>query len=184
MRWQRGIHARGEFDAFAAANADSLVRTAFLMTGDRTEAEDLVQECFLRLARRWPRVRGMEHRGAYAQRVLFNLILDGRRTRARRNDELRTVPESAQVEQSHSSELEKRLDLIKALLALPDRQRAVLTLRYFGDLSESEIASILECAPGTIKSAAARGLARLSDVMGSATDHSGRTEDTTQGAQR
>lgn len=181
---RRRARTGSEFDAFAASQADSLVRAAFLMTGDRAEAEELAQECLLRLARRWPRVRGMQHRGAYAQRVLFNLILDGRRKRVRRNEELRNVEHTAQTVASGSSAPEERLDLIEALLSLPERQRAVLTLRYFADLSEEEIAGTLECAAGTVKSAAARGLARLSEVMGSAYGHGGETQDTTQGAQR
>ena len=74
--------ARTEFERFTALHADALLRNAYLMAGDRGEAEDLVQECLLRLARKWPRVRSMEHPGAYARRVLFNLILDGGRQRA------------------------------------------------------------------------------------------------------
>jgi DNA-directed RNA polymerase specialized sigma24 family protein len=61
------------------------------MSGDRGEAEDLVQECLLRLARRWPRVRSMEHPGAYARRVLFNLALDGGGKRTRRHRELQAA---------------------------------------------------------------------------------------------
>ena len=68
---------RVEFERFAADNVDGLLRSAYLMADDRGEAEDLVQECLLRLARRWPRVRSMEHPGAYARRVLFSLVLDG-----------------------------------------------------------------------------------------------------------
>jgi DNA-directed RNA polymerase specialized sigma24 family protein len=75
--------AHGEFERFAAAHADGLIRTAYLMVGDRGDAEDIVQECMLRLARKWPRVRKMEHRGAYARRVMVGLVLDGRHQRAK-----------------------------------------------------------------------------------------------------
>lgn len=159
--------ARTEFEAFAARHVDGLVRTAFLMVGDQGDAEDLVQECLLRVARRWPRVRSMDHSGAYARRVLFNLILDGRRTRARRHEELMDGRSSDQPPQQDAlPEPEERLDLLRALGALPPRQRAILVLRYFADLPESEIANTLECAPGTVKSNAARGLERLREAIG------------------
>src|ERR1700684_4559785 len=86
--------ARAEFERFAAAHADGLLRSAHLMVGDRGEAEDIVQECLLRLARKWPRVRSMEHPGAYGRQVLFSLVLDGGRQRSRRSIELAaTAPE-------------------------------------------------------------------------------------------
>lgn len=82
---------RAEFERFAAIHADGLLRSAYLMSGDRGEAEDLVQEYLLRLASRWPRVRSMEHPGAYARRVLFNLALDGGRKRTRRGESCRQL---------------------------------------------------------------------------------------------
>jgi len=155
--------ARTEFERFAAVHADALLRSAYLMAGDRGEAEDLVQECLLQLARKWPRVRSMEHPGAYARRVLFNLILDGGRRRARRRTELAGV----QRTDGHggpdqmAAALEARVDLVRALAGLPARQRAVLVLRYFADLPEAEVALILDCSLGTVKSSASRGLERL-----------------------
>jgi RNA polymerase sigma-70 factor (sigma-E family) len=155
--------ARSEFERFAAIHADALLRNAYLMAGDRGEAEDLVQECLLRLARKWPRVRSMEHPGAYARRVLFNLILDGGRHRARRRTELvavETTDGDGGADET-TAELEARLELVQALGGLPSRQRAVLVLRYFADLPEAEVASILDCSLGTVKSSASRGLERL-----------------------
>jgi RNA polymerase sigma-70 factor (sigma-E family) len=177
--------AQTEFEAFAARHVDGLVRTAFLMVGDQGDAEDLVQECLLRVARRWPRVRSMEHPAAYARRVLFNLILDGRRMRARRQEELRDDGPADQLPQEEGlPEPEERLDLLQALAVLPSRQRAVMVLRYFADLPESEIANTLGCAPGTVKSSAARGLGRLRAAIGTQADGDSRSHKSIQGAQR
>jgi RNA polymerase sigma-70 factor (sigma-E family) len=162
--------ARAEFEAFAANHVDGLLRSAYLMAGDRGEAEDLVQECMLRIARKWPRVRSMQHPGAYARRVLFSLILDGGRTRRRRRTELREAlacSDGVAGEDLLAVRAEQRLDLVQALSGLPARQRAVLVLRYFADLPESEVAEIIGCAPGTVKSSAARGLTRLREVLDS-----------------
>ena len=154
--------ARSEFERFAAVHADALLRNAYLMAGDRGEAEDLVQECLLRLARKWPRVRSMEHPGAYARRVLFNLILDGGRQRARRRTELVAVEVTdGRGASDETAALEAHLELVEALGGLPARQRAVLVLRYFADLPEAEVASILDCSLGTVKSSTSRGLERL-----------------------
>jgi RNA polymerase sigma-70 factor (sigma-E family) len=155
--------ARAEFERFAAANADGLTRTAYLMVGDRGDAEDIVQECLLRLARKWPRVRKMEHPGAYARRVMVSLVLDGRHKRARRTLELATTaPELAgRNSDQPAASLDARADLIWALRGLSPRHRAVLVLRYFSDLPEAEVAAILGCSVGTVKSSASRALTQL-----------------------
>ncbi len=159
----RRARARTEFERFAAVHADALLRSAYLMAGDRGEAEDLVQECLLRLARKWPRVRSMEHPGAYARRVLFNLMLDGGRQRARRRAELMTFQTADGLggEDEAVASLEDHVELLRALGGLPPRQRAVLVLRYFVDLPVDEVATILDCPPGTVKSSASRGLQQL-----------------------
>jgi RNA polymerase sigma-70 factor (sigma-E family) len=159
----KSSRAHAEFERFAAANADELIRTAYLMAGDRGDAEDIVQECMLRLARKWPRVRKMEHPGAYARRVMVNLVLDGRHQRARRTLELATTapePPAGLSDQSAAS-LDARADLIWALRGLSPRHRAVVVMRYFSDLPEAEVAAILGCSVGTVKSSASRALTRL-----------------------
>ncbi len=158
---------RIEFERFAAAHVDGLLRSAYLMAGDRGEAEDLVQECLLRLARKWPRVRSMDHPGAYARRVLFSLVLDGGPRRSRRQVELQDAdsPLGRGDVGPPAAALEARADLVQALAGLPVRQRAVLVLRYFGDLPEAEIAVILGCSPGTVKSSASRALQRLRQTL-------------------
>lgn len=162
---------RGEFERFVASHADDLLRTGYLIVWDLAEAEDLVQECLLRVARRWPRVRSMDHPGAYARRILVNLALDGAKRRARRRRELEPLdglPSEARVDEAAAHELRTlaaKAELLDVLGTLPPRQRAVLVLRYFEDLSEVQVAEILGCSRGTVKSTTSRGLARLRDVL-------------------
>ena len=154
-----------EFDRFVSASTPALLRAAFLVVQDQHEAEDIVQETFMRLAKRWPRVRRMNHPAAYARRVMLNLALDGSPKRRRRREELaEQLPELPGAE-----DVETRLDtyddIVRALAALAPRQRAVLVLRYFLDLSEAETADALQCSLGTVKSTASRGLVRLQEAL-------------------
>jgi RNA polymerase sigma-70 factor (sigma-E family) len=168
---QRGSNrdgrARQEFDRFVAESAESLLRSAYLVVWDHGDAEDLVQECLFRVARRWPRVRTMEHPRAYARKVLINLALDESRQRSRHQSELHG-PESDSLE-AHPDEtagrvlgeVEASADLVRALAALSPRQRAAVVLRYFDDLSEAQAAEAMGCSVGTVKSTTARALERL-----------------------
>jgi RNA polymerase sigma-70 factor (sigma-E family) len=154
-----------DFDEFVAAHVDDLLRTAYLIVWDETEAEDLVQECLMRVARRWPRVRRMEQPRAYARRILVNHALDGARGRARRRSELEPGVATSATAVDPLAVLDTRAELIDALGRLPARQRAVLVLRYFNDLTEAQVAEVLGCSPGTVKSSSSRGLARLREVL-------------------
>jgi RNA polymerase sigma-70 factor (sigma-E family) len=155
-----------DFDEFVAGNVEQLLKTAYLIAWDTGDAEDLVQECLFKVARRWPRVRRMTQPRAYARRVLVNLALDGARGRARRRGEL-DGPSALAVGPAPDPlvGLETRAELIDALAHLTPRQRAVLVLRYFNDLTEAQTAEVLGCSPGTVKSNASRGLARLREVL-------------------
>jgi RNA polymerase sigma-70 factor (sigma-E family) len=165
----RDDRRRAEFEQFVADSTDALLRTAYLVVGDLAESEDLVQECFVTVAKRWPRVRSMEYPRAYARRVLLNLALDGSARRSRRRLELAqadTIHE--QFDERSSGELtavDTRSELAAALGRLPPRQRAVLVLRYFEDLSEADTAAALQCSVGTVKSTASRALARLQSSL-------------------
>jgi RNA polymerase sigma-70 factor (sigma-E family) len=167
----RAQRSRNEFERFVAESTDTLLRTAYLVVWDLSEAEDLVQECLLSVARRWPRVRSMEYPLAYARRVLVNLALDGSRRRSRRRQELEHADLSALEARADErprrelSGVDARSELIQALGTLPPRQRAVLVLRYFEDLSEAQVAALLGCSLGTVKSTASRGLTRLEAVL-------------------
>jgi RNA polymerase sigma-70 factor (sigma-E family) len=154
-----------DFDEFVAAHVDDLLRTAYLIVWDETEAEDLVQECLLKIARRWARIRGMQQPQAYARRILVNLAFDGARGRTRRRGELELGIDAGVSIVDPLPALDTRAELIDALGRLPARQRAVLVLRYFNDLTEAQVAEVLGCSPGTVKSSASRGLARLREVL-------------------
>jgi RNA polymerase sigma-70 factor (sigma-E family) len=155
-----------DFDEFVAAHVNDLLRTAYLIAWDEVEAEDLVQECLFRVARRWPRVRSMDQPRAYARRILINLATDGARGRARRRVELQP-PCASGAERSVDplAALDTHAELVEALGRLPPRQRAVLVLRYFHDLTEAQAAEVLGCSPGTSRAtppADSRGCARCS----------------------
>jgi RNA polymerase sigma-70 factor (sigma-E family) len=155
-----------DFDEFVAGNVEQLLKTAYLIAWDTGDAEDLVQECLFKVARRWPRVRRMAQPRAYARRVVVNLALDGARGSARRRGELdRASAVAVGLAPDLLVELETRAELVDALAHLSPRQRAVLVLRYFNDLTEAQTAEVLGCSPGTVKSSASRGLARLREVL-------------------
>jgi RNA polymerase sigma-70 factor (sigma-E family) len=155
-----------DFDEFVAGNLEQLLKTAYLIAWDAGEAEDLVQECLFKVARRWPRVRGMAQPRAYARRILVNLALDDSRGRARRRSELDGAPTVVDgPARDLLVGLETRAELLDALARLTPRQRAVLVLRYFNDLTEAQTAEVLGCSPGTVKSNASRGLARLREAL-------------------
>jgi RNA polymerase sigma-70 factor (sigma-E family) len=167
MEWLRTSTSRQEFERFVTDRTAQLLRTACLITGNLTEAEDLVQETLLRVARHWPKVRGMEHPAAYARKILVNVALDGAVQRGRRKGEL-AAADSAGVyglvdtlAQRDLQKVDTRQELLGALGTLPSRQRAVVVLRYWEDLPEAEVAEVLGCSTGTVKSTASRGLARL-----------------------
>jgi len=163
--------ARQGFDRFVADTTDGLLRSAYLITWDLTDAEDLVQDCLFKVARRWPRVRNMEHPAAYARTVLVHLALDDGKRRSRRRAELQ--PDTAGVLEGRDDEaavhvlgrVEVKADLLLALGALPPRQRAALVLRYFDDMSEVEVAAVMGCSVGTVKSTTSRALDRLRGVV-------------------
>jgi RNA polymerase sigma-70 factor (sigma-E family) len=167
----RHPRSRQEFEHFVADHVDGLLRAAYLITWDFAEAEDLVQECLFRVARRWPRVRAMEHSNAYARKVLVNLALDEGRRRTRQRSEL--ALSGARAVEQHEDEaavrvlgwVETNTDLTTALGRLAPRQRATLVLRYFDDLSEAQVAEVMGCSVGTVKSTTSRAVQRLREEV-------------------
>ena len=155
---------RASFDAFVNANLDGLLRTGFLMTSDEKEAEDLVQECLLRVAHHWARRGSVRHPVAYARRVLINLAIDDAEHRARRRAELHDA-DVAGADSAELAQVDTRGELAAALGALAPRQRAVVVMRYFLDLSEAETARALDCSVGTVKSTASKALVRLRESL-------------------
>jgi DNA-directed RNA polymerase specialized sigma24 family protein len=99
MERVRDTASKRQFEGFAAGAADALFRTGYLMTGDPRDAEDLVQETLLRVARRWDQVRSMDHPAAYARRVLINLALRDAERRTRHKAELAPPPAGIEADQ-------------------------------------------------------------------------------------
>ena len=144
------------FTAFVEQATPSLLRTAWLLTGDHHAAHDLVQAALVRTYVAWPRVRP-ETALAYARRVLVNERTDRwRRTGAELA--VASPPESAATP---GSATEDRDIVVRLLATLPEQQRKVVVLRYYADLSEQATADVLNISVGSVKSAASRGLATL-----------------------
>ena len=162
----REVHG-GElaFEDFVTATASRLLRTAVFLVYDRHLAEDLLQLAYERVARRWRRIAAGNPE-AYARKVLVNLAIDENRRRARRRDlpagapaDLEHLAPSSPAASGLPGVADGRLD--EALRALPAKQRAVLVLRYWCDLTEPEIAQTLGISRGTVKSHTARAMAAL-----------------------
>jgi RNA polymerase sigma-70 factor (sigma-E family) len=141
-----------EFTEFYAATSSALRRTAYVVVRDWHVAEDLTQQAFAKLYVAWPRVRE-ETRLAYARRAVVNECLSHLR-RHRPETPTDSLPE-------HPLEPSSPPDLSRALAALPERQRAIVALRYFDDLSVSEVGQLLGISDGTVKSQTFRALATL-----------------------
>jgi RNA polymerase sigma-70 factor (sigma-E family) len=150
-----------EYVAFVEANWDRYLRLARLLTGDRHRAEELLQESLVRLYVRWRHKTLVGDRHAYLRRILINGNVSWWR-RARREQPVETPPDRADPTALHHDHDE---ELHRALLRLPHRQRAVVVLRYYEDLTERETAATLGCTVGTVKSQNARALARLRELL-------------------
>jgi len=155
---------RGEFEAFARRAAPSLLRSAFLLCGDRGHAEDLLQLTFWRTAQRW--VMAREAPNAYAYRVLVNLSRDRRRGQRRRVSEWLGPDDRADIDLDQTERLAQRDVMSRAVRRLPDRQREVIVLRFYLDLSIAQTAAALGSSEGTVKSHTARALTRMRELLG------------------
>jgi RNA polymerase sigma-70 factor (sigma-E family) len=148
------VSERDDFDAFVAARRGRLLRTAYLLTGDHHDAEDLVQTALVKAVPHWKRITGDPE--PYVRRILVHENVSRWRRRRWREVYVDALPEVG----SHDDPT-GRIALRAALQRLAPRQRAVIVLRYYEDLTERQTADALGVAVGTVKSQAREALARL-----------------------
>lgn len=156
--------ARQEFDDFAAVAATRLYRTAYLMVGSHHSAEDLVQDVLARVYVAWPRVEGDPH--GYAYRALGNAVANQRRWASRHPESPLPADDRRAAPSDVSDAVVTHEYILDALRTLPPRQRVIVVLRYYADLTEAETAASLNISIGTVKSQHARALASLRDHLG------------------
>jgi RNA polymerase sigma-70 factor (sigma-E family) len=155
------------FEDFVRARSDYLFQLALLLTGrNQADAQDLLQ---LALERAWRRRRAIARAGSpepYVRKVLVNASIDRWRRLRRQDEHALETAGPGPLTDDPASEITRRDLLIRSLAVLPPRQRAVLVLRYWEDMPEAEVAEVLGCSVGTVKSQASRGLARLRELAG------------------
>lgn len=165
MDVELAVGSSSTFDDLYREHAPGALRLALLMTGDRPLAEDLVHDAFVRVAGRLRTIRDPEAFGAYLQRTVANLAKSHFRHQqvVRRHAER----EGRRPADPHPElpDVDTRDALWAALDGLSPRQRAAVVLRFYRDLSEREIAEVLGCRPGTVKSLLSRGLAILREAI-------------------
>lgn len=151
-----------ELERFLAERADRLLRTAVLLAGSRDAGQDLLQAALERLLRRWRGFDGDPE--GYLRRTLYNLAADGFRRQGRLQRKLLLLRAGTPPLPDPIAAVDLRDALVRMLLQLPPRQRAVLVLRYWEQLTEAETAALLGWPEGTVKSAASRGLRHLREL--------------------
>ncbi len=149
------------FDEFAAARLPAVLRFAGVLTGDRGLAEDVVQEVLIRAHKRWPQIGELDRPELYVRKMVVNEYLSWRRRSWRLIPGGTAQDVDNRLAPDHALGHAERDALLAELGKLPRRQRAVLVLRFYEGLPDSEIAALLGCAPGTVRGYASRALAAL-----------------------
>ncbi len=155
------------FAGFVRDNTPALMRTAYLLTGNAQQAEELVQDTLVRLYPKWDLVEGADVPLAYVRRSLTNGYINQKRRASRREVSYEDVPERVDPFDP-VDQLADRDQIWTGLRFLSERQRAALVLRFFEDLSDEESAAALGCRVGTVRSLISRGLAALREQLTSA----------------
>ncbi len=152
-----------EFTEFVDSRYGSMLRTALLLTGNRHTAEDLLQEALLRTYSTWARLEVLAAAESYTRTTMVRLLLRDRRRKWSGELPTQELPEPRHDGQRSglADQVATVVTVRRALRELPTDQRVVLVLRYYEDLTEAEVARLLGCRPGTVKSRASRGMARL-----------------------
>src|SRR4051812_49127380 len=155
------------YDEYVAARWTALYRTAYLLTGNHADAEDLAQTALVKAYLSWSKVAAAASPDAYVRRILTNAFLSSRRPlRVARE---RLVERAPDIEIASPAD-DDRLVLWPHVVALPPKQRAVIVLRYYEDLSEQQIADTLGCSAGTVKSTASDALKSLRSRIAASTE--------------
>lgn len=158
------VRAETGFAAFVREHTPALLRTAYLLTGNRNAAEELVQDTLVRLYPKWERVEHADAPLAYVRRSLANAFVNQQRRAARREFAYADVPERID-DRDEFRQVVDRDEIWNRLAILPDRQRAALVLRFFEGMSDDDAAAALGCRVGTVRSLISRGLAALRTSM-------------------
>jgi RNA polymerase sigma-70 factor (sigma-E family) len=148
-----GVQRRPDFDCWFLEFYPEALRLATRILGNATGGEDLAAEAFSRALSRWEQVQRLEYRDAWLLRVVTNLAID----QLRRNPPATSPP----YRPDQTEQTDERLAVLAALRKLPRQQRQAVVLRYFGEFSVAEVASVLEVSAGTVKTHLRRGLAGL-----------------------
>ncbi|GAA3292147.1 SigE family RNA polymerase sigma factor [Dactylosporangium vinaceum] len=164
-----------QFREYFTARHDAVRRTAYVLCGDWHWADDLTQNAFIRLAAGWRRVRDREALDGFVRTCLVRAYLSDVKRVWRRRERSVAEPPDVAGPGSATDRADGRMTFEAALRTLPPRQRVVLLCRYYQDLDVAETAATLGCSQGTVKSQAARGLAKLRDLLGERDDDDSRT---------
>ncbi len=157
--------AREDFRSYVAARSPALLRTAYLLTGNRADAEDLLQTALAKTYLAWDRIREREAVDGYVRRVMVNTQTSWWRRRKVDEHPTDELPERSGGRDA-TADVDLHDALWTALSTLPKRQRAMVVLRYYEDLSEAETAHVMGVSVGTVKSTTSRALAKLRDTSG------------------
>jgi len=153
--------------AYVNGRLTAMRRVAHMLCGDPDQADDLVQETITKLYARWPRISQADNVDAYVHTMIVRAFLDEKRRGWWRVGLFASTPDRTSAPQQP---VEDRTMLRAALTRVPVRQRAVLVLRFMCDLPIAEVAEILGCSPGTVKSQTSHGLSRLRQILGDPED--------------
>jgi RNA polymerase sigma-70 factor (sigma-E family) len=156
---------RQQVTALYQAHALGLVRLAVLMVGDQPTAEDVVQDAFLGLYRRWSALKDPERALSYARSSVLNGCRMAHRARSSREKVTLAAPDDIESAEATALLGEEHREVIAALRRLPARQREAVLLRYYLDMTEDQAAQAMQVSRGTVKSATSRGLAALGRLL-------------------